>query len=187
MSEEVNYKVKFANKYFDEGKYCEYDINNIDVILKNKYHKPILYIESKYKITDINAHRKALAQIVLTNKKQDRILDKLALIYLDSNNNDILELIHCDDSVMFNNDINWNAEIPSTPSKDAIDRINDRLAPKILTSIVNDKTIYKEIPRITIFKNNEIKEIYKSLMQGQSEIYITLENSNLVYNEWKKK
>ncbi|WP_064773691.1 hypothetical protein [Helicobacter saguini] len=186
MSEEVNYKVKFANKYFDEGKYCEYDINNIDVILKNKYHKPILYIESKYKITDINAHRKALAQIVLTNKKQDRILDKLALIYLDSNNNDILELIHCDDSVMFNNDINWNAEIPSTPSKDAIDRINDRLAPKILTSIVNDKTIYKEIPRITIFKNNEIKEIYKSLMQGQSEIYITLENSNLVYNEWKK-
>ncbi|WP_064773718.1 hypothetical protein [Helicobacter saguini] len=181
MSEEVNYKVKFANKYFDNGESCEYDINNIDVIVRNKLNKPVLYIESKYQILDKNAYRKALAQIILTNKKQKDILDKVALIYLDSNNDDILELISCDDSVMFNNDINWNAETPSTPSKDAIDRINDRLAPK--TILKDGKKV--KIPRISVYKNDEIKQIYKSLMQGQSQIHITTDNAILVYNEWK--
>lgn len=180
MSEEVNYKVKFAEKYFDV-RYCEYDIKQVDIVLNNERNKPFLYIESKYEIKDENAHRKAKAQIVLTNKKQDRILDKLALIYKDSNGNDILELIRCDDSVMFNNDINWNAERASTPSKDAIDRINDRLKPKV---IIKDGKKEK-IPRIAIYKNHEIKEIYKSLLKGDTKIHITTDNANLVYNEWK--
>ncbi|MBO7370510.1 MAG: hypothetical protein J6U11_05640, partial [Campylobacter sp.] len=81
-----------------------------------------------------------------------------------------MEFIDCsDNSVMYNNDINWKSEKPSNPTKDAIDRINDR---------INDKIIK--------YKNDEIREFYRLLKIGEdTEIQITEKNFNVVYNEWK--
>ncbi len=130
----------------------------------------MLYIEAKFKLTNETALRQARAQTILTNKKQKAILSQVALIYQDIDNNDILELIDCStDAVMFNNDINWRSEKASNPSKDAIDRINDRITNKILT-----------------FKNEEIKEFYLLLKENKNiEINITQSNFNVIYNEWK--
>ena len=165
-SEEIDFKVKFVEKYFD-GFLCDYDKKFVDIVLRNK-KEIVLYIESKYVLSKDEEFRAARAQIILTNKKQLRILSKVAVIYKDSNDNYALELIECDDAVLFNNDINWKKEIPSSPSSDAIEHINNRLIGKIKT-----------------YKNDEIYEFAKSLAKGESEINITLKNCILVYNEWK--
>ena len=167
---EVDFKTKFCEKYFDKNTWDLDVLNQVDVLLKDKNGDALLYIESKFKIENENAHRAALAQVILTNKKQKKILSRVALIYQDSENNDILELLDCsDDSVMFNNDFNWNSEKASMPTADAVNRINDRLHGKI-----------------TAYKNNEIKEFYKNLKLGNStQIQITAQNFNVVYNEWK--
>lgn len=167
---EVDFKTKFCEKYFDKNTWDLDVLNQVDVLLKDKNGDALLYIESKFKIENENAHRTALAQVILTNKKQKKILSRVALIYQDLENNDILELLDCsDDSVMFNNDFNWQAEKASMPTADAINRINDRLHNKI-----------------TRYKNNEIKEFYKNLKTGNgSQIQITAQNFNVVYNEWK--
>ena len=131
----------------------------------------MLYIESKFQITNEQQWRKAIAQTVLTNKKQDTILSRVALIYQDEQKNDILELIDCsDDSVMYNNDINWHAEKPSNPTKDAIDRINDRVK-----------------GRITRYHNEEIKAFYVNFKKNyDTQINITENNISVVYNQWKQ-
>ena len=167
---EVDFKTKFCEKYFDKNTWDLDVLNQVDVLLKDKNGDALLYIESKFKIENENAHRTALAQVILTNKKQKKILSRVALIYQDLENNDILELLDCsDDSVMFNNDFNWQAEKASMPTADAINRINDRLHNKI-----------------TRYKNNEIKEFYKNLKTGNgTQIQITAQNFNVVYNEWK--
>ena len=166
---EVNYKKDFCEKYFDKGTWDLDVLNQVDVLLKDKKQNILLYIESKFTITNETSHRKALAQVILTNKKQTAILNRVALIYKDEHNNDILELIDCsDNSVMYNNDINWNKEKPSNPTQDAIDRINDRIKNKI-----------------TYYKNDEIKEIYNLLKKNQDiQINITENNFNVVYNHW---
>ena len=171
MSEEVNYKKNFCQKYFDKGTWDLDVLNEVDVLLKNKKGNTLLYIEAKYQITNEAEHRRALAQTILTNKKQEAILSHVALIYQDQLFNDILELIDCsENSVMYNNDINWKAEKPSNPTKDAIDRINDRIN-----------------GRITQYRNEEIYEFYTALKQGQSTtIEITERNFNVVYNSWKQ-
>jgi hypothetical protein len=142
----------------------------VDVLLLDRKGKSLLYIESKYKITNEVQRRRAIAQVILTNKKQESILSRVAIIYLNEQDNDILELIDCsDDSVMFNNDINWAAEKPSNPTKDAVDRINDRVKGKI-----------------TRFVNDEIKEFYLTFKKNQeTTINITEKNFNVVYNLWK--
>lgn len=172
QSEEVNYKKNFCEKYFDKGTWDLDVLNQVDVLLKDKKGSPVLYIESKFKIPNTNKslHEHALAQVILTNKKQAQILSRVALIFQDDNANDILELLDCsEDSVMYNNDINWKAEKPSSPTKDAIDRINDRLRGKI-----------------TRYENEEIKEFYKNLKAGGGTlIEITEKNFNVVYNQWK--
>ncbi|MBO7566803.1 MAG: hypothetical protein J6T60_06890 [Bacteroidales bacterium] len=168
--EEINYKKNFCEKYFDKGAWDLDVLNQVDVLLKDRKGNSLLYIEAKYLINNEAMHRQALAQAVLTNKKQDAILSQIALIYQDSQKNDILELIDCsDNSVMYNNDINWKAEKPSSPTKDAVDRINDRLKNKI-----------------TVFQNNEIKEYYRLLKSNQETVIsITENNFNVVYNQWK--
>jgi len=167
---EVNFKKDFCEKYFDSGVW-KLDINMVDVILTDRSGNLLLYIESKYIINDENDHRRALAQVILTNKKQNNILSEVALIYKDKENNDILELIDCStDSVMYNNDINWKKERPSNPTKDAVDRINDRIRGKI-----------------TRYINDEIKEMYSALKNGKNtKIDITDKNFNVVYNAWKR-
>lgn len=169
-SEEVNYKKNFCEKYFDKGTWNLDVLNQVDVLLLDRKGKSLLYIESKYKITNEVQRRRAIAQVILTNKKQESILSRVAIIYLNEQDDDILELIDCsDDSVMFNNDINWAAEKPSNPTKDAIDRINDRVKGKI-----------------TRFMNEEIKEFYLTFKNSQeTTISITEKNFNLVYNLWK--
>ena len=170
ISQEVNYKKNFCEKYFDKGSWDLDVLNQVDILLKDKKENPLLYIESKFQIKNESSRRQALAQTILTNKKQVAILSKVALIYQDEFNNDILEFIDCsDNSVMYNNDINWKSEKPSNPTKDAIDRINDR---------INDKIIK--------YKNDEIREFYRLLKIGEdTEIQITEKNFNVVYNEWK--
>ncbi len=166
---ETNYKSKFCEKYFDKNAWDLDVLNQVDILLKDALGKYLLYIESKYQILNETEHQKALAQIILTNKKQKQILSYVALIFQDENDNDILELIDCsDDSVMFNNDFNWQAERPSSPGKDAIYRIYDRIQNKI-----------------TRFENKEIKEFYLHFKKGQTQIQITEKNFNLVYNQWK--
>lgn len=169
-SEEVNYKKNFCEKYFDKGVWDLDVLKEVDVLLKDKKGNTLLYIESKFLIVNETQHRQALAQVILTNKKQKSIISKVALIYQDSEKNDNLELIDCsDNSVMYNNDINWNSERPSSPTKDAIDRINDRIKGKI-----------------TLFQNDEIKEFYALLKNNKEPtIDITENNFNVVYNQWK--
>lgn len=170
--EEINYKVKFTEKYFNK-KLCDCDfdvLKEVDVLLKDKNNNHILYIESKDSIYNESDLKKALAQTILTNHKQTQILSKVALIYKDKENNDVLKLIDCsDNSIMYNNDINWREEKPSNPTKDAIDRINDRIFNKITT-----------------YYNEEIKDFFNLLIKKQdTKIDITLNNINVVYNQWK--
>ena len=169
-SEEVNYKKNFCEKYFDKSTWSLDVLNQVDVLLEDKKGRYLLYIESKYKITNEQQRRRAIAQVILTNKKQEAILSHVAIIYLNEYDDDILELIDCsDDSVMYNNDINWTAEKPSNPTKDAVDRINDRVRGKI-----------------TRFKDEEIKDFYDAFKKNhQTKINITEKNFTVVYNHWK--
>ena len=170
ISSEANFKKNFCEKYFDKGTWDVDVLNQVDVLLKDKKGNKLLYIETKEIIRNETSRRQALAQVILTNKKQEAILNKVALVYMDADHNNILELIDCsDDSVMYNNDINWKAERASSPTKDAIDRINDRIKDKII-----------------LYKNDEIKEFYKLLKANQNSINITENNFNVVYNQWKQ-
>ena len=169
-SSEANFKKNFCEKYFDKGTWDVDVLNQVDVLLKDKKGNKLLYIETKEIIRNETSRRQALAQVILTNKKQEAILNKVALVYMDADHNNILELIDCsDNSVMYNNDINWKAERASSPTKDAIDRINDRIKDKIIS-----------------YKNDEIKEFYKLLKANQNSINITENNFNVVYNQWKQ-
>lgn len=168
--DEIDYKVKFSQEYFNP-KLCKYDNERIDIILLDKKGNPLLYIEAKVTLNP-QERAKALAQVVLTNKKQKQILNHLALIYKE-NGNDILEFIELlDDSVMFNNDFHWESETPSNPTRDAIDRINDRL---------------RQSAKIIKYVNNEIKEFYANLLKREYlEISITLKNMITIFHAWKK-
>ncbi|PKT78076.1 hypothetical protein [Helicobacter winghamensis] len=168
--DEIDYKVKFSQEYFNP-KLCKYDNERIDIILLDKKGSPLLYIEAKLTLNP-QERAKALAQVVLTNKKQKQILNHLALIYKE-NGNDILEFIELlDDSVMFNNDFHWESETPSNPTRDAIDRINDRL---------------RQSAKIIKYVNNEIKEFYANLLKREDlEISITLKNMITIFHAWKK-
>ena len=168
--DEIDYKVKFSQEYFNP-KLCKYDNERIDIILLDKKGNPLLYIEAKVTLNP-QERAKALAQVVLTNKKQKQILNHLALIYKE-NGNDILEFIELlDDSVMFNNDFHWESETPSNPTRDAIDRINDRL---------------RQSAKIIKYVNNEIKEFYANLLKREDlEISITLKNMITIFHAWKE-
>jgi hypothetical protein len=167
---EVNYKVDFQKKYFAKFA-CEFDVlNQVDMLVKDKKYNYVLYVESKYQITNDGDLKKALAQTILTNKKQSHILSKVALIYKDTKGDDILQLIDCgDDGIMYNNDINWTKEKASNPTKDAIDRIWDRIQNKI-----------------TLYRNDEIRELASAMLSTKDvKIQITITNVNIIYNEWK--
>lgn len=168
--DEIDYKVKFSQEYFNL-KLCKYDNERRDIILLDKKGNPLLYIEAKVTLNP-QERAKALAQVVLTNKKQKQILNHLALIYKE-NGNDVLEFIELlDDSVMFNNDFHWESETPSTPTRDAIDRINDRL---------------KQSAKIIKYQNDEIKEFYANLLKREDlEISITLKNMITIFHAWKE-
>lgn len=171
MSGEVNYKKDFCLRYFDSDTW-QLDVHQVDVLLKDSKGEYLLYIESKDTVTSQSERREALAQVVLTNKKQEEQLTQLGLIYRNADGEDVLELIDCsDDSVMFNNDIRWQAETPSHPSKDAIDRINDRL-----------------VGRVTTFSGeDEIREAYKALKHRRKvQIGITDRNAATIYTKWKR-
>lgn len=167
---EFNFKVQFAERYFDKS-LCRYDVHFVDLILLDEHKMPTLYLEAKWHLMpDTDQWRQALAQIIITNKRQKITLCRVALIYRDNEDNDILDLVDCsDDSVMYNNDFNWKAEIPSTLTRDAVDRINDRLT-----------------GHITRYKNDEIRELYALIRQrADTIIQITKRNINVVYNQWK--
>lgn len=168
-SEEKRYQKKYCDKYFGTNNWDQ-EVNHVDVVLKGKRGQNLLYVEFKYHLGSVQSHRKALAQTIITNKKQRHILDRVALAFMTDDGHDCLEIIDCtDNSVMFNNDINWDAETPSEPSQDAIDRINDRIKGKV-----------------TPFYDDDIKEIYRALRNGDgTEIQITEHNFNVVYNQWK--
>ena len=169
---EVNFKKDFCMRHFDKRAWSLDVLNKVDVLLKDRKGNKLLYIESKAGILSDAERRKALAQVILTNKKQKEILSTVALIYPDAEAKDVLEIIDCsDDSVMFNNDINWRAEKASEPSKDAIDHINNRL-----------------VGRITTFRgDDEIREAYKALKKKRvTTIQITERNVSVVYHQWKR-
>lgn len=169
-SEEVNFKKNFCEKYFDKGTWSLDVLNQVDVLLQDKKNHYLLYIESKYRITNEGQRNRAIAQVILTNKKQKAILSRVAIIYLNEYGEDVLELIDCsDDSVMYNNDINWAAEKASNPTKDAVDRIKDRVKNKIQR-----------------YKGEEISEFYEAFKKNrETTINITENNFNVVYNLWK--
>ena len=169
-SGEVNYKKDFCERYFDRGAWDLDVLREVDVLLRDKGGGILLYIEAKLAITNEAEHRRALAQTILTNRKQKAVLGQVALIYQDAEGGDTLELIDCsDNSVMFNNDLNWSAERPSSPSRDAIDRINDRIG-----------------GRVTRYRGDEIREFYRNLKAGAgAEIEITEKNFHVVYSQWK--
>lgn len=166
----MNFKKDFCLKYFGKSNWQLDVLNEVDILLQDKTGRSILYIESKDHITNDAGFRKAITQVILTNKKQEAILPRVALIYRDKQENDVLQLIDCsDNSVMFNNDINWAKERASNPTRDAIDRVNDRLK-----------------GRITTYRNEEIRDVYQLLMLGEeTAINITEKNVNVVYESWR--
>ena len=168
--QEINYKKDFCERWFDHGSWELDVLNQVDVLLHDHRGRNLLYIESKYRITNETDRRKALAQLILTNKKQEEILSRVALIYQDAEDTDVLELVDCsDNSVMYNNDLNWAKEKPSNPTRDAVDRINDRLQ-----------------GRVTAYRGEEIRQCYSRLKHGRDTVIdVTIANFNVVYNEWK--
>lgn len=169
---EVDYKKDFCLRYFDEGCWQLDVLNKVDVLLTDRKGQSVLYIESKASITNETDHRKAIAQVILTNHKQDAILSRVALIYQNAQEDDVLELIDCtDNSVMYNNDINWERERASDPSKDAINRINDRVAGRVKTFI----------------GEGEIKAAYAQIKKGKDAVInITERNFIVIYNHWRQ-
>lgn len=168
-SEENNYKKRFCDKYFGKNGWQQDVLNKVDVLLIGRHGAKLLYIEFKYIIKNETDRRRALAQAILTNKKQEQILSRCAVAYMDAEGCDVLELIDCSENdIMYNNDINWNAEVASNPIRDAIDRINDRLR------------------KVTSYKGSDIKSLWLSLKNGEgTEIQITDRNFNVVYEQWR--
>ena len=114
--EEFDYRVKFCLKYFGKTGWKIETLNRVDVLLHTQSGRPLLYIESKERISsDSEERRKAIAQALLTNKKQERMLGKVAILYFDTKyERDMLELIDCEDnSVMFAPEVKWDSEKPS--------------------------------------------------------------------------
>lgn len=169
-SEEKRYQKYFCDKYFGAANWEPEVLNRVDALLKGRRRAALLYIEFKYRITTEVELRRSLAQAVLMNKKQEQILDRVALAYRDAAGRDTLQLIDCtDDAVMYNNDINWRAETPSKPSGDAVVHINERLK-----------------GRVTTYCGDDIRTLYQQLRDGRgAEILITERNFNVVYEQWK--
>lgn len=169
-SEEMNYKKNFCLKYFEKDTWDFDVLNEVDILLKKKNGKTLLYIEAKHKIYTVAKRRKTIAQVILTNHKQEYILDHVAIIYQNKFGDDVLEYIDCSgDSVMYNNDINWGKEKPSEPSSLAINSINDRL-----------------YGRIAEYRNEDIKEFYIDLKRNKNvQINITEKNVISVFKQWK--
>ncbi len=167
---ETNWKKEFCERYFDKGVWELEVLHEVDVLLNDRRGKALLYIETKEKIANETDRRKALAQTILTNRKQVEPLQQVALAYSDIEGQDTLELLDCsDNAVLYNNDINWGKERPSSPTRDAIDRICDRLH-----------------GRISVYRGEEIAELYSRLKKGQNAaIEITTRNFNMVYRGWK--
>ena len=171
--EEIDYRVKFCLKYFGKTGWKVETLERVDVLLHTKAGRPLLYIESKERINgDGEERRKAIAQVLLTNRKQKMLLDKVAILYYDTKHNrDMLELIDCsDNNVMFAPEVKWDAEKPSAPSEDAVTHLYNRVADKIKK--------YKGEEEISAF----CKEFRKS---RQTCIKITAKNCRLVYTQWK--
>lgn len=170
-SEEMNYKKNFCLKYFDKDTWDFDVLKEVDIHLKKRNGKSLLYIEAKHKIFSDTKRRRTIAQVILTNHKQESILDHVAIIYQNKFGDDVLEYIDCSgDSVMYNNDINWDKEKPSDPSTLAINSINDRL-----------------YGRITEYRNENIKEFYNDLKRNKNvQINITEKNVISVFKQWKE-
>lgn len=167
---ETNWRKGFCERYFDKGAWELEVLHEVDVLLNDRHGRALLYIETKEKIANESDHRKALAQTILTNRKQDEPLQQVALAFCDIKGRDTLELLDCtDNAVLYNNDVNWEKERPSSPTRDAIDRICDRL-----------------YGRITVYHDEEIVELYSRVKKGQNAaIEITTRNYNMVYRGWK--
>jgi hypothetical protein len=189
MLSEGEVRKSFNDTYFD-GKATIEQVKDkhsrVDMCLLDKNNNPLLYIETKEQGKILNNNldlqgefqdkelRSALAQIILTNRQQENvygIINKVAVAYVDVEGNYILHYATWDDdSVMFNNDINWKGETPSEPTIDAVNRINDRLKGKIAT-----------------YKNEEIKEFINKLLNGENtQIEITTKNMVSVFSNWKQ-
>ena len=170
-SQEVDYKTKFCLKYFGKTGW-RLDIDYVDVRLEKRNGRPLLYIEAKDKINcDGEDRLKAIAQAILTNKRQELPLDRIAILYYDTKyNRDMLELIDCDDDVLFCPEVKWHAEKPSEPTDDAVYHLNNRVADKIIS--------YKGEEEISAFW----REFKKS---KQTAIKITAKNCKFVYCQWK--
>lgn len=171
--EEFDYRVKFCLKYFGKTGWKIETLNRVDVLLHTQSGRPLLYIESKERISsDSEERRKAIAQALLTNKKQERMLGKVAILYFDTKyERDMLELIDCEDnSVMFAPEVKWDSEKPSDPSDDAVYHLNNRVAERIIS--------YKGEDEIMAFW----REYKKS---KQTTIKITYKNCRLVYSQWR--
>lgn len=83
-------------------------------------------------------------------------------------------LINCgDDSIMYNNDINWKSEKPSNPTKDAIDRIWDRIQRKITT--YRNEEIAEVVNQLKILKCKSQKQIsIQFTMNGRTRLNLSL-------------
>ena len=77
---EVNFKKNFCEKYFDKGTWNLDVLNQVDVLLKDKKGNKLLYIETKEIIRNETSRRQALAQVILTNKRQEAILDRKSVV-----------------------------------------------------------------------------------------------------------
>ena len=78
-SEEVNFKKNFCERYFNRQTWSLDVLNQVDVLLCNRRGEPLLYIETKFRRTNEVQRRAAIAQAVLTNKKQEQVFSLILL------------------------------------------------------------------------------------------------------------
>jgi hypothetical protein len=144
----------------------EQEVNKVDVVVRNQYGIPHILIEFKHIILNDDERRRALAQIVITCKKNNIFGAFYAIAYRNSNRDDVFEYFQHNDYYFNNNAVNWENETPSNPSPDAIIAINNSLT------------------AIQTVKGVQIRQRILDLIENITEYEIHRNNCIKIFNDW---
>ena len=167
-SQEKNYQDKIIQKYFEKYE-RDIELGRVDAIFYRKNDKvknAILLVEFKFVVKNENDIYKALAQIVLTARKNNHYGCFYGVIaqYQEEN---IFYYFQHDDFIFNTNAINIENETPNNPSAEAINN---------LTPILKEK--------IKIVKSEQLQSAIDSLMSGNTEIIITEHNVASIFQSY---
>jgi hypothetical protein len=164
MNAEKNLQNQFLKKYVDSLRQ-EIEINRIDVSLWHK-DKMIIAMEFKSELNSVSL-KKAIAQIILTCKKAKVFVPYYAVAGVEEGE-DILYLITHSDAVFTSLSVNWENEVPSNPSDDAVKDICAAAAGNCFR-----------------YAGAQIKDVIDNAVKNLShKIEITEENVIAIFHEW---